>query len=156
MQYRKIVPIKGGRTCLLRSATEADGEEVYRFFHLTHGQTENLLSYPEENSFTPEEERGFLGISGTDVSEDAMEQYDMPEGVFVSKVLEDTPAQKAGILKGDIIISIDGEKVTQMKGVQNLLEYYAAGTEIEVTFMRQSKGEYKEMTVDVTLGLKDE
>ena len=43
-----------------------------------------------------------------------------------------------------------------MKGVQNLLEYYAAGTEVEVTFMRQSKGEYKEMTVDVTLGYKDE
>ena len=114
------------------------------------------LMQRETRKKVPEEERGFLGISGTDVSEDAMEQYDMPEGVFVSKVLEDTPAEKAGILKGDIIISIDGEKVTQMKGVQNLLEYYAAGTEVEVTFMRQSKGEYKEMTVDVTLGYKDE
>lgn len=102
------------------------------------------------------EERGFLGISGTDVSEDAMELYDMPEGVFVSRVLEDTPAEDAGILKGDIITSIDGEKVTQMKGIQNLLEYYAAGTKVEVTFMRQIEGEYQEMTVDITLGNKEE
>ena len=36
MQYRKVVPLKDGRGCLLRSATGADGEEVYRFFHLTH------------------------------------------------------------------------------------------------------------------------
>ena len=114
------------------------------------------LMQRETRKKVPSEERGFLGISGTDVSEDAMEQYDMPAGVFVSKVLEDTAAQKAGILKGDIITSIDGEKVTQMKGLQNLLEYYTAGTEVEITFMRQSKGEYKEMTVDVTLGHKDE
>ena len=101
-------------------------------------------------------ERGFLGIAGNDVSEEAMEQYDMPEGVFVSEVLEDTAAEKAGLLKGDIITSIDGEKVTQMKGIQNLLDYYTAGTEVEITFMRQSKGEYKELEVDVTLGYKEE
>lgn len=60
MQYRKIVPIKGGRTCLLRNATEADGEEVYRFFHLTHGQTDFLLAYPDESSFDVAGEKRFL------------------------------------------------------------------------------------------------
>lgn len=60
MQYREIVQIKNGRSCLLRNATEADGEEVYRFFHLTHGQTDFLLAYPDENSFDVPEERQFL------------------------------------------------------------------------------------------------
>ncbi len=46
--------------------------------------------------------------------EEATARYEMPEGVFVTNVLEDTAAEKAGILKGDIITYIDGEKITGM------------------------------------------
>lgn len=114
------------------------------------------LMQKETRKKVSEEEQGFLGIAGTDVSEEAIEKYDMPEGVYVSKVLEDTAAQKAGILKGDIITYIDGEKVTQMKSIQDLMEYYPAGTKIEVTLMRQNKGEYKEMKVNATLKHKND
>lgn len=76
-------------------------------------------------------------------------------GVYVSNVLEDTAADEAGILKGDIIMYIDGERITHMEGLQGLLEYYAAGTEVEVVVMRQSNGEYKERTVKVVLGYQE-
>lgn len=102
------------------------------------------------------EERAFLGISGTDVTKDAVERYEMPEGVYVSKVLKDTAAEKAGILKGDIITSIDGESTLKMSGLQDMLEYYAAGTEVEVVLMRQRDGEYKEFIIKVTLGHKED
>ena len=60
MQYRKEITLKDGTPCLLRSADESDAQEVLRSFHLTHAQTEYLLTYPEENSFTIEQEAAFL------------------------------------------------------------------------------------------------
>lgn len=113
------------------------------------------LMQKETRKKVPEEDRAFLGITGTDVSEDAAAQYEMPEGVYVRNVLEDTAADEAGILKGDIIMYIDGEKITHMEELQGLLEYYAAGTEVEVVLMRQSNGEYKERMIDVMLGYRE-
>lgn len=113
------------------------------------------LMQKETRRKVPEEERAFLGITGTDVSEDATDQYDMPEGVYVKNVLEGTAADEAGIQKSDIIMYIDGERITRMEELQGMLEYYAAGTEVEVVLMRQSNGEYKERTIDVTLGHRE-
>lgn len=113
------------------------------------------LMQRETRKKVPVEERAFLGIAGTDVIEEATERYEMPEGVYVTNVFEDTAADEAGILKGDVIIYIDGEKVTRMDELQGLLEYYAVGTEIEVVLMRQSNGEYKERTINVILGDKE-
>ncbi len=114
------------------------------------------LMQRETKKKVPVEERAFLGITGTDVIEEAIARYEMPEGVYVSNVLEDTAADEAGITKGDIIIYIDGEKITRMAQLQELLEYYAAGTEVEVVLMRPGNGEYKERTVDVMLGYRKE
>lgn len=113
------------------------------------------LMQKETRKKVPAQERAFLGISGTDVIKEATARYEMPEGVYVSNVLENTAADRAGILKGDIIIYIDGEKIKRMEELQGLLEYYAAGTQVEVVLMRQSNGEYKEQTIDVTLGHKE-
>ena len=60
MKYNKTVILKDNVECLLRNATGADAEQVYENFILTHGQTDFLLSYPDENSFGVEEERTFL------------------------------------------------------------------------------------------------
>ncbi|MCD8038394.1 MAG: trypsin-like peptidase domain-containing protein [Lachnospiraceae bacterium] len=102
------------------------------------------------------DKRAFLGVSGTDVSPEAAEQYGMPEGVYVSDVLEDTAAADVGIQKGDIITALDGEKIASMTRLQAALEYYEAGSEAEITFERIQDGSYKEKTVKVTLGLKQD
>lgn len=102
------------------------------------------------------DERAFFGISGTDVSDEAVAKYEMPEGVYVSGVLENTAAEKAGIKKGDVITAIDDEKVTSMTRLQGILEYYAAGTSAEVTYMRIRDDGYEKMAVEVTFGLKQD
>ena len=51
---------------------------------------------------------------------------------------------------------MDGEPVKKMQGLQNLLEYYAAGTETEVTIERFANGQYSEKILYVTLGVKTE
>lgn len=60
MKYQKTIRLKDGRTCILRNGAEQDGQAVFDIFNLTHSQTDNLLSYPEENSSTPEQEAAFL------------------------------------------------------------------------------------------------
>ena len=60
MQYQKEVLLKDGTPCVLRGATEKDAAEVLRCFSLTHAETDFLLTYPEENSFTEADEAKFL------------------------------------------------------------------------------------------------
>ncbi len=60
MEYSKIITLKDGRECCLRNCTEADGKAVLDFFLLTHEQTDFLLSYPDENSITGEQEAQYL------------------------------------------------------------------------------------------------
>ena len=60
MQYEKEMILKDGTGCLLRGVNETDAAEVLRTFDLTHAETDYLLTYPEENSFTVQEEAEFL------------------------------------------------------------------------------------------------
>ena len=60
MKYEKTILLKDGRSCILRNGTEADGKTAWANFNLTHSQTDYLLSYPEENSFTAEQEAQFF------------------------------------------------------------------------------------------------
>ena len=60
MRYCKTVTLKDGRTCTLRNGTEQDAENVLDNFIRTHEQTEFLTTYPDETSFTLEQEREYL------------------------------------------------------------------------------------------------
>ncbi|MBR5429631.1 MAG: GNAT family N-acetyltransferase [Firmicutes bacterium] len=60
MEYAKTITLKDGRECVLRHGTEADGPAAYEIFNLTHEQTDYLLTYPGEGSFTVEGECEFL------------------------------------------------------------------------------------------------
>ncbi len=60
MEYRKTITLKDGRNCVLRNGTEEDGKAVLDNFILTHEQTDNLLSYPDESDMTVEQEARFL------------------------------------------------------------------------------------------------
>lgn len=60
MKYSKTILLKNGVEALLRNGTEADGEAVFENFNRTHGETDYLLSYPDENSFDAEQEGRFL------------------------------------------------------------------------------------------------
>ena len=69
MLYNKTVYLKNSKACVLRNGTEQDGQAVFDLFLRTHGQTDFLLSYPEENSSTPEQERLFLKTQAESGSE---------------------------------------------------------------------------------------
>ena len=99
-----------------------------------------------------EEDRGYLGITGVDVTSDSVQLYGLPEGVYVSSVTEGTGAAQAGLVRGDIITAINGEEVASMLELKEELSYYAAGTTVELTIMQGSPTGYQAKTVQLTLG----
>ena len=60
MKYQKTITLKDGRACVLRNGAEPDGQALLELFILTHAQTDWLLSYPDEVTFTAEQEEQFL------------------------------------------------------------------------------------------------
>ena len=60
MKYSQKVILKNGKEAWLRNGDASDGNAVYEIFNATHAETDYLLSYPDENSFDPEQEAQFL------------------------------------------------------------------------------------------------
>ena len=102
-----------------------------------------------------ESNSAYLGIVGVDVTSDVAKTYNMPTGVYVAQVMEGAAAEQAGIQKGDIITKFDGKDVTSMEKLSYNMQYYAAGTTVDVVIERSSNGQYEEQTISVTLGKKN-
>ena len=103
-----------------------------------------------------EEEQGYLGIRSPEAVSDYASYYNIPEGVFVKEVSEGSPAEKAGMLAGDIITEFNGREVTSMSSLQEKLSKLKAGTKVKVVVKRANDGEYQEKTLTVTLGKKSD
>lgn len=97
-------------------------------------------------------EMGYLGVVPRDVSDEAKEVYNMPAGAFIYEVSEGSPAEAAGIKKGDIITKLDGQSISSRDDLFDRMNYYKSGETIDVVVATAEGGEYVERTVSVTLG----
>lgn len=98
--------------------------------------------------------KGYLGVSLANLTTEAIEMYNMPTGAFVRSVEDDSPAQEAGICKGDIIVKFDGQKVSDGDDLLDKLQYYKSREKIEAVIARATNGEYEENTIELTLGTR--
>ena len=113
---------------------------------------QNLMN-KETRSKVSDEERGYLGIKGYDVSEEGAQMYNMPTGVYVKEVMSGGGSEKAGLTKGSIITGFEGSSISGMSSLQEQLQYYKAGEEVTLTVQIPDKnGEYTEKDIKVTLG----
>ena len=103
-----------------------------------------------EREKVDESQKAFLGIQGQDISSDVAQAYNMPEGVYVYQVVSGSAAENAGIRQGDIITEFDGQSVSTMSQLKELMTYYKSGQKVKVKLERLGNG-YEEQTVEVTL-----
>ena len=96
----------------------------------------------------------YLGASVQDLPSEVSQMYNMPSGAFVTETVPGEAAEAAGIKKGDIIEKLDGQKVTGNQDLIDKLQYYEAGETVEVVVARADDGEYKDITMEVTLGTR--
>ena len=88
MNYYETITLKDGRECVLRNGTAEDAREVLRVFRLTHGQTDYLTSYPDEITFTEEQEGKFLqGMT------------DSPDGIEIVAFIDGRAVGNAGVAR---------------------------------------------------------
>ena len=110
-----------------------------------------------KNEATSESEQAYLGVSGQTIDSSMASQFDMPSGVYVQQVIKSSPAQKAGISAGDVIVSIDGSSVSTMDGLKEKISNLKAGKKVKIVVKRQNQmGTYEKKTLTVTLGKKSD
>lgn len=99
----------------------------------------------------------FLGVVGRDINESYSSALGIPSGIYVSQVVSGSPAEKAGISAGDVIVKFEGNNVSTMSGLKEKLAIKKANTKVKLTFKRANqRGTYEEKTVTVTLGKKSD
>ncbi len=99
-----------------------------------------------------EGEKGYLGISGINVTDEVHDLYGLPYGVYIAQVYDGTPAYKAGLKKGDIITYFDGEEVETMEELSMLLDCTSVGSNVTIGVMITTQSGYEERMIEVVLG----
>jgi len=99
--------------------------------------------------------RGWLGVIVQTVTPELAETFGLEEkkGALVADIDEEGPSAKAGIEKGDIILTFDGQEITQMDELPLIVAQTPVGKKVDLEIMREGK----KITKEVTVGeLKDE
>lgn len=114
------------------------------------------LSSKETRTVVAQENQGYLGIQGKDIDEEMAKAYDMPQGIYVYKVVEGGAAASSDLKAKDIITKFDGQSVRSMEELKNMLTYYESGRKVDLTVQRlDDSGKYVEKTVSITLGKRE-
>lgn len=140
-----------GEVIGINSAKFADNEVEGMGFAIPISDAIPIINRLINQETIPESEKAYLGITGNEVSLQMTQLYNMPEGILIASVTKDSPAEVAGLKKGDIITAIDGE---EMKTTARLKEYLATkktGDSIAVTVMIKEDGQYIEEEINVKL-----
>ncbi|WP_045835221.1 Do family serine endopeptidase [Hyphomicrobium sp. 99] len=93
--------------------------------------------------------RGWLGVKIQTVTGDIAETLGLPEntGALVAAVTPDSPASKAGLVAGDVILKFDGKDVTSMRGLPKMVAQAAVGQAVDVELLRKGQKQNTQVTV---------
>ena len=96
--------------------------------------------------------RGWIGVEVQDVTPELAESFNLGtrQGALIAGVLRNAPADKAGILPGDVVVDIAGKSVTESSSLLNLISDLPPGKSIKIKVIRTQKA----MTVEVNIGTR--
>lgn len=100
-------------------------------------------------------EKGYLGINletAQEITNDFSQQFHMPIGIYIKDVIENTPAEKAGLRQGNIIVAVNDIKVETKQDLINILSYTQVNEEVTIKVKELKQGEYVEKELTAILG----
>ena len=101
-----------------------------------------------------EDAQGYLGIQGINVDAASSQGFGMPVGIYVYKIVEGGAASRSDLREKDIITKFDGQSVTNMEELKQMLTYYEGGSTVTLTVQSLENGSYVERDVQITLSTK--
>ena len=102
-----------------------------------------LSSKETRSDKVDENNQGYLGIQGKNIGEDVAEAYDMPRGIYVYKIVENSLAADSDLREKDIITKVDSQSVKNMEELKDILSYYKSGEKVKLTVQRLKDSEYE-------------
>ena len=106
-----------------------------------------------ENIIEGKNGKTYIGLTGADISKEYAQIYGFPEGIYVKSVESSSPASKAGIHTGDIIVEFDGKSVYTIEELFEMVEDHNDGDKVSITIYRaDDRGNYKKVELEVELG----
>lgn len=115
-----------------------------------------LMERQTRTELVAEEEKGYMGISMRDVTSQYASMLGIPQGISVQEIEEGSAAEKAGMMKYDIIVKFDGQKVSTGEKLAETVGYYRAGETVTVTVQRLVNGAYETIDLELTLGSREQ
>jgi len=95
--------------------------------------------------------RPYLGVHIQDIDENLAEYFHVEEhkGVLITEVVEDSPADKAGLKSGDVIVKIGGEPIHYTEDIHYSMKKYNDGDKVPVEIIRKAETKTVEVTLDI-------
>ena len=120
-------------------------------FTIPINYADEIVTQIKENGFVS---RGWLGVAVQEVTKDLADSFglDVPRGALIGSVLKDSPAEKAGLKNGDVIIDFDGQQIIYSGDLPLIVGRIPPEKKVNATIFRDGKKE----TVSVTTGKLDE
>lgn len=94
----------------------------------------------------------YLGIIGTDVTEEANEELGVPMGAYIKEVVLDSPAMEEGLRSGDVIVKMGTAEVKSFDNFKDIMLKCQPGDLMMITVKRLGVDEYVDVSYEVTLG----
>jgi S1-C subfamily serine protease len=89
----------------------------------------------------------FLGVAGNNLNPQLSQRTGVEEGAYIELVQPDTPAAKAGLEEGDVVVRVDDEAIRSMEDLVTAIRRREVGASVTVTYIRSGREE----TVEVVL-----
>ena len=134
-----------GEVIGINTAIVAQGQGIG--FAIPVNMAKNIMAQLKEKGRVV---RGYFGVSPQKLTDKLAKQFNMKdtEGVLVARVEKDSPADKGGLKRGDIIVDVNGKEIPEPGTLYRVVADLTVGDKIQVKVMREGK----EMTLSVTVG----
>lgn len=134
-----------GRVIGINTAVAQNGQNV-GFALPINTVKDSLSNFNQNGQFT----RPYIGVSYKIISRDSALLNDVPQGAYIQQVLSGSPAEKAGIQQGDILIKADGQEITQQSDLAGIIAKKKVNDTITITIWRDGKTQDLQVTLENT------